>query len=387
LSAEQGFGYFPAYPGLALKKDRYKVIRKLGYGPRSSVWLVSDLQGEKGYSALKILTVHSTSEKTQELGTLKTIRERPYYDLPNLHDNFLEQSHHGKHQCFVLSVLGSDVESLRLTSPTKSLPVHMVQKAIASVLEPLSDLHDSGIAHCAVTANNFLFFAGQTVEDLEPKLKHLPPSVIERTVTVGEVEYPIVLSQPIPHGFKWNDSRSTIYSSSIYLNNVAHSQWTRGNPTWEKAKGDVALRPPEVILGTAFNIKVDTWMLGCAAYQLLTGEPLVPSKMTEDDNDQLAWMMAMAGDCVNKTMALESERRDEFFYEDGIFIDDIPETNLTAALTASGKVAEQDIPEIVEFIETCLSLDPADRPTAGALMGHSWIKNEYACSCGYPSCG
>ena len=40
ISAEQGYGYFPAYVGLSLKEDNYKITRKLGFGPRSSVWLI-----------------------------------------------------------------------------------------------------------------------------------------------------------------------------------------------------------------------------------------------------------------------------------------------------------------------------------------------------------
>ena len=44
LPASEGFGYYPACPGLKLKEGRYEVIRKLGYGPRSSVWLVEDLK-------------------------------------------------------------------------------------------------------------------------------------------------------------------------------------------------------------------------------------------------------------------------------------------------------------------------------------------------------
>jgi len=129
-------------------------------------------------------------------------------------------------------------------------------------------------------------------------------------------------------------------------------------------------------------------MLGCATYQLLTGEPLVPSNITEeadDDNDQLGWIMAMASDRIKESMALKSKHRDEFFTDEGIFFEDIPETDLKAALKASGKVAEQDIPEIARFIEKCLSLDPADRPTVSALHTEPWIQKGLACSCGY--CG
>lgn len=38
----KGYGYFPAFPGLKLDGGRYEVVHKLGFGPRSSVWLVKD---------------------------------------------------------------------------------------------------------------------------------------------------------------------------------------------------------------------------------------------------------------------------------------------------------------------------------------------------------
>jgi hypothetical protein len=43
-SAEDGFGFFPASPGLQVKDGRYEVLRKLGRGQHSSTWLVLDSQ-------------------------------------------------------------------------------------------------------------------------------------------------------------------------------------------------------------------------------------------------------------------------------------------------------------------------------------------------------
>jgi hypothetical protein len=42
LSGGQGFGFFPARPGLLLNDGRYEVLRKLGRGQFSSTWLASD---------------------------------------------------------------------------------------------------------------------------------------------------------------------------------------------------------------------------------------------------------------------------------------------------------------------------------------------------------
>lgn len=43
LTREQGAGYFLGRPDMLLKDGQYRIIRKLGYGRRSSVWLVVDL--------------------------------------------------------------------------------------------------------------------------------------------------------------------------------------------------------------------------------------------------------------------------------------------------------------------------------------------------------
>jgi hypothetical protein len=43
LTAEQGYGYFPAIPGQFLKDGRYVVSRMLGIGQSSSVFMVREL--------------------------------------------------------------------------------------------------------------------------------------------------------------------------------------------------------------------------------------------------------------------------------------------------------------------------------------------------------
>jgi hypothetical protein len=48
-TARDGYGYFPASPGLTLKDGRYEVLRMLGSGQTSSVFLVRDLGAATGY--------------------------------------------------------------------------------------------------------------------------------------------------------------------------------------------------------------------------------------------------------------------------------------------------------------------------------------------------
>jgi len=169
--SEAGFGYFPVSPSQTLKNGHYKIIRKLGWGPRSSVWLATYLEYhvspsrpcerlitytcsgiETNYCVIKILTVHATDERRgspPEVKALQAVSDQAGYKrLPCLHDNFSESSAHGNHLCIVTLDILPDIDtSLRLTAPDKCLRVHIVKKIIASITEPLQYLHQAGFFH------------------------------------------------------------------------------------------------------------------------------------------------------------------------------------------------------------------------------------------------
>ncbi|KAF8062421.1 kinase-like domain-containing protein [Lyophyllum atratum] len=395
LSTEQGFGYFAAYPGLLLKEGRYEIIRKLGFGPRSSVWLASDLQSVSGlFVALKLLTTHATAEKSQELSALQAISLGADSDnLPVLRDHFTEQSHHGEHQCFALDPLGPDLDTFRQTSPTRSLKVHTVKKVVASAVEALCDFEELDIIHggtkpdiaTALKADNLLFWVSEGAVNVQPIVDASLPSGVQKDVTVDGKRYPVVRSEPCGNQWHWDDDNFNIANYSIYLNNLGHTTGKGKDASWDTSV-DPSLRPPEVILGTGFDIKIDTWMLGCATYYLLTGRPLFEEGL--DDIQHLARMQAITEDFLDPAISLKSKRVKEFFDADGTlrYIHSMIHLTiylLQAELTETGCVSEEDIPAVVEFLQECLSLDPEDRPSAPDLFGNAWLRSGYACSCGY----
>ena len=67
----------------------------------------------------------------------------------------------------------------------------------------------------------------------------------------------------------------------------------------------------------------------------------------------------------------------------GIFTGVVPKETLESQLTASGNIPEEDIPEIVEFLKTCLQLTYWKRPDARELMLDKWLVPAFACSCGF----
>jgi len=170
LSAEQGFGFFPAQAGLLLNNGRYKILRKLGRGQSSTTWLVSDsrcvylncylvlashsirVQETPAYYTIKILTAHATMAHQDglllELEIMKAItglKRTPA--LPYLIDHFETDRPHGQHLCMVQPVLSTDISRFRCSAPSKRLGFLMVKIIIAHVLQALVALHDARISH------------------------------------------------------------------------------------------------------------------------------------------------------------------------------------------------------------------------------------------------
>lgn len=146
-------GYFPLLPGQKLDDGRWTIVRKLGWGPRSSTWLAQSRKETGGqYKALKILTAAATAdssgnkERDALLGPVKSMT----HGVPELLSYFYEHDPGGKrHLCLVFRTLSTSVEDLRLSNvyDGQYLPTHAVQKIIGDIAERLIHLAKDKYIH------------------------------------------------------------------------------------------------------------------------------------------------------------------------------------------------------------------------------------------------
>jgi serine/threonine protein kinase len=130
-----------------LFNQRYHVLRKLGWGHFSTVWLSWDLKCLR-FVALKIVksAKHYTEAALDEIKLLQCARDSDQSDdnrfkTVQLLDDFKINGTNGTHVCMVFEVLGNNLLKLIIKSNYHGIPLQNVKIIVKQVLQGLDYLH------------------------------------------------------------------------------------------------------------------------------------------------------------------------------------------------------------------------------------------------------
>ncbi|GBE86800.1 kinase-like protein [Sparassis crispa] len=369
-------------------QGRYAIVRKLGYGSFSSVWLARDIQSAPSkYVAIKVLTRQAT--RLVHTGIIREARILEYIGLRSkfrhggdkcikLYDTFVcetARNDTGPHQCLVTEVLGMDLNHFRDRYPGRALPLPVLKLFLQHLLTSLDFIHfGCTLTHTDLRPDNVMLAAPFSDEQIMRILKEDPPEYYPPVLVLGREVRPIV-SQPLP-------ALQVPMDQLVFkLADFGHAQICE-----EEVTNDVsprAFRAPEVILQCGWNFKVDVWAVGCLTFELLTGSQLFTPEgnaaegITADD-DHLLRIMKIQGRPFPTEFLAESHNRDQFLNADGTLIrmpsKSDPRTIAECIRDSKTMGDSRELVNAAAFIERCLQYVPEDRPDPIELLEDPWLQ-------------
>lgn len=165
-------GYHPIHVGEKFKDNRYVVVRKLGWGHFSTVWLVKDSHDNNKHVAMKVVrsASHYTEAALDEIKLLKSVSDGSESHPGRAHvigllDSFEHKGPNGLHVCMVFEVMGENLLGLIKRYNYKGIPTVLVKQITKQILLGLDYLHrECGVIHTDIKPENILIEIGDVEE-------------------------------------------------------------------------------------------------------------------------------------------------------------------------------------------------------------------------------
>ncbi|KAJ6604281.1 kinase-like domain-containing protein [Mycena vulgaris] len=180
-------GYLPVKLNDTFKHGRYRVLRKLGWGHFSTVWLVKDTHGNR-HSALKVVKSAGRYAETarDEIKLLSRVASvSPLHPgrqhIVSFLDSFAHQGPEASHICIVFEPLGEHLLALIERNKRKGVPRALVKTIAKQVLLGLEYLHDEcDLVHTDIKPENILISIPDIEAHIFNELTHSPSPTSRR---------------------------------------------------------------------------------------------------------------------------------------------------------------------------------------------------------------
>ncbi|KAF9455511.1 kinase-like domain-containing protein [Collybia nuda] len=183
-------GYLPVKVNDTFKDGRYRVIRKLGWGHFSTVWLVKDTVNRR-HSALKVVKSAGRYAETarDEIKLLSQVSSvSPTHPgrshIVSFLDSFFYQGPEASHVCIIFEPLGENLLAMIERNKKKGVPRALVKMIAKQILLGLQYLHDEcDLVHTDIKPENILI----SIPDIEVHIQNeisQSPSPTSRRVGV-----------------------------------------------------------------------------------------------------------------------------------------------------------------------------------------------------------
>nr|7DD1_A Chain A, SRSF protein kinase 1,SRSF protein kinase 1 [Homo sapiens] len=364
-----------------LFNGRYHVIRKLGWGHFSTVWLSWDIQGKK-FVAMKVVksAEHYTETALDEIRLLKSVRNSDPND-PNremvvqLLDDFKISGVNGTHICMVFEVLGHHLLKWIIKSNYQGLPLPCVKKIIQQVLQGLDYLHTKcRIIHTDIKPENILLSVNEqyirrlAAEATEWQRSGAPPPSGSAVSTAPATAGNFLVNPLEPKNAEKLKVKIADLGNACWV----HKHFTEDIQTRQ-------YRSLEVLIGSGYNTPADIWSTACMAFELATGDYLFEPHSGEEytrDEDHIALIIELLGK-VPRKLIVAGKYSKEFFTKKGDLkhITKLKPWGLFEVLVEKYEWSQEEAAGFTDFLLPMLELIPEKRATAAECLRHPWLNS------------
>lgn len=238
-------GYHPAFKGEKYKDSRYILMRKLGWGHFSTVWLAFDTLNNS-HVAMKIVRSDKVYSEAalDEIKLLKNISNENDGILEGakhilcLLDNFIHVGPNGNHIVMVFEVLGENLLALIKKYEHRGIPLIYVKQISKQLLLGLDYMHRKcGVIHTDIKPENVLMEIGDVeaivkmVEMIDKQKRNLKK--MQRQVSLKNEYSDHNKSISI-------DSRNMTIETSV--SDIGNSSFAESNSTRDNSRSNVSIK-------------------------------------------------------------------------------------------------------------------------------------------------
>lgn len=379
----------------ASEMSRYQVLRKLGWGHFSTVWLCRELETGR-FVALKIVKLgknYSDAAK-DEIAILRGLQGEDVDDieccrrmtnnkemdahLVKLLDDFVIKGVNGVHIAMVFELMGESMlhmiykykatrctsRSLKNKPPQHLLKLDMVRQIAHQLFVLVDFMHRKGVIHTDLKPENILMtYQGQVPESLYQKV-------------TAPLRFQILPSQPLASSLDEIDS----YPLKVKVADLGNATYC--NLHFTSHIQTRQYRAPEIILKHRnWGALADVWSIGCLLFELMTGDYLFDPQegltFTKDE-DHLAQIIELLGEFPSAEYLNECELASAYF-RDTETLENISTLKFWSLKRVFIEKYKYDFDgDSVKFawdiILKCLRFDLEERYDCGSLLEHPWFK-------------